>query len=137
MNFDTTYAITRRLPATTIDSVRPRVVDALKAEGFGVLTEIDVKDTLKQKLGIDREPYVILGACNPQLANEAITNEPAIGLLLPCNVVLAQDGAEVVVSAASPRAMFRVVENAAAVAHVAEDAERRLRRAIESLSAGS
>ena len=134
MNFETRYAITRRFQKTTMDAMRPRVVEALKAEGFGVLTEIDVKATMKAKLDIDREPYVILGACNPKLANQALTSEAALGLLLPCNVVLAQDGAEVVVSAASPRAMFSVVENAGAVGGVADEAEARLRRAIESLS---
>lgn len=134
MNFETSYAITKRFKGTTMDAMRPRVVDALKAEGFGVLTEIDVKATMKAKLDIDREPYVILGACNPKLANQALTGEAALGLLLPCNVVLAQDGDEIVVSAASPRAMFSVVQNATAVGSVAEEAESRLRRAVESLS---
>jgi uncharacterized protein (DUF302 family) len=139
MNFDVPYGITRRISGTTIAAMRERVTSALKDEGFGVLTEIDVQSTLEKKLGVHTEPYVILGACNPKLAHEALTKEPAIGLLLPCNVVLAQDGKDVVVSAASPRAMFAVVGDAAAegITAIAEDAEGRLRRALDRLVAGA
>jgi uncharacterized protein (DUF302 family) len=138
MNFDVPYAITRRIPDTTIKAVRDRVTAALAAEGFGVLTEIDVQSTLEKKLGIATAPYLILGACNPKLAHEALSKEPAIGLMLPCNVVLAEDGRDTVVSAASPRAMFAVVGDAAArgLAAIAEDAEERLRRALDRLVAG-
>ena len=135
MNFDVPYAITCRISKSTISGVRERVTEALKAEGFGVLTEIDVQATLEKKLGVKTEPYLILGACNPKLAHEALQREPAIGLLLPCNVVVAQDGTDVVVSAASPHAMFEVVKNVSGIHEVATAAEERLRRAIESLRA--
>lgn len=134
MAFDVAYGITRRFSGTTLAEVRPRVQSALAAEGFGVLTEIDMQRTLQQKLGVERPPYVILGACNPKLANRALQAEPAIGLMLPCNVVLAEDGEEVVVSAASPRGMFSVVEKPSAeLTAVAAEAEERLKRALDSL----
>lgn len=133
MNFDVSYGMTRRLPNTTVEEARALATEALKLEGFGVLTEIDVAGTLRAKLGVEREPYLILGACNPKLAREAIEREPGIGLLLPCNVVVAKDGDEAVVSAASPRAMFRVVEDAARVAPIADEAEARLRSAMDRI----
>ena len=133
MKFEVPYGITRRLTGVTIDEARTRTTKALQAEGFGVLTEIDVKSTLKKKLDVDTAPYVILGACNPTLAHAALQIEPAIGLLLPCNVVLAQDGADVLVSAASPRAMFSVVEAKGGIEAIAVEAEQRLRRAIEQV----
>ena len=133
MSFDVPYAITRHLKGTTIPLARELVTAALKEEGFGVLTEIDVQGTLEKKLDVHTEPYLILGACNPKLAHQALTCEPAIGLLLPCNVVLAQAGADVVVSAASPRAMFGVVgeSGARALSPIAEEAEARLRRVMD------
>lgn len=136
MSFDVPYAITRRLRGVSPAEARGRVVDALQAEGFGVLTEIDVQATLAKKIGASIAPYVILGACNPQLAHRAIQAEPAIGLLLPCNVVVALDGEDVVVAAASPRAMFGAVEQpkeGAAMTAIAAEAEERLRRALDAL----
>lgn len=130
MNIDVPYGITRRLTNGTMEQARARITAALQTEGFGVLTEIDVQKTLEQKLGVQSEPYVILGACNPKLAHAAITAEPGIGLLLPCNVVLTTDGNDVLVSAASPKSMFAAAGVVAGLASLAEDAERRIRSAV-------
>ena len=133
MNIDVSYGITRRLRGAKLEDAKARTIAALQAEGFGVLTEIDVQATLKKKLDVDVAPYLILGACNPKLAHAALQKEPGIGLLLPCNVVLAQDGDDVLVSAASPKAMFSMVKGAEGIAAIAEDAEQRLRRALEKV----
>jgi uncharacterized protein (DUF302 family) len=134
MNIDVPYGITRRLAGVSLDDARTRTTAALQAEGFGVLTEIDVRATLKKKLDVDFPPYVILGACNPKLARAALEESPGIGLLLPCNVVITADGDDAVVSAVSPAAMFAAVgAPGPAVAAVAADAEQRLRRVMQSL----
>ncbi len=127
------YGFERRLAGVGFEDAERRVADALKAEGFGVLTRIDVKDTLEKKLGAVFRPYVILGACNPPLARRALESEPQIGLLLPCNVVVQEtEGGEVVVSIADPKAMFTLVDNPS-VAPVAAEADARLRRVIAAL----
>src|SRR6266567_2814963 len=112
----------------------PRVKEALKAEGFGVLTEIDVRQTLREKLGAEMEPYLILGACDPVLAHRALEQEPEIGLLLPCNVVVRAiaDGCRVEI--ADPEAMLGIVGNEQLNA-IAEEAKERLQRVIDALSA--
>lgn len=130
------YGFERTLGRIGLEEAERRVTDALKAEGFGVLTRIDVKETLKKKLDVDFRPYVILGACNPPLAKRALDAEPQIGLLLPCNVVVQEDeDGEVVVSIADPKAMFTVVDNPA-VAPIASEVEVRLRRVLEGLERG-
>ena len=119
----------------TMDSVKEQVVQALKAQGFGVLTEIDVRATLQAKIGKEIEPYLILGACNPNLAYGALNVEWDIGLLLPCNVVLRQLGSSVEVSIIDPEAMFSVLddETKAQLGPNAVDAKRRLQAVADAL----
>ncbi|MEK7703509.1 MAG: DUF302 domain-containing protein [Myxococcota bacterium] len=126
------YGMTRTFPKTTLPKVRERITAALKNEGFGILTEIDISATLKSKIDVDFRPYVILGACNPRLAHQALSHDLGIGLLLPCNVVLAQtDSGDVEVSIAKPRAMFEVVHDDTLEPLVMQATEK-LTRALES-----
>jgi uncharacterized protein (DUF302 family) len=129
----TSFTFGTRLPGT-IASVRPAVEAALKAEGFGILTEIDVAATLNAKLGVDRAPYVILGACNPPLAHRALEADPSVGALLPCNVVLREDGPDTIVEAMDPMAVIAIAD-VPGIRSVAEEARARLERAIASLGA--
>lgn len=109
------------------------VTDALKKEGFGVLTEIDVKATLKQKLDVDFRPYKILGACNPSLAHKALSTLPEVGLLLPCNVTVAQEeDGRILVSLIDPEIMLGMVQHPV-LAELADDAKARLTRVAAAL----
>lgn len=111
-----------------------RVTTALKSEGFGVLTEIDVKATLKEKVGVDFRRYVILGACNPALAHKALSAEREIGLLLPCNVIVYEgDDGRTQVSALNPMVALGLVDNPALETLAAQVTEK-LQRAIENLA---
>lgn len=121
--------------AGTLEEVKPRVVAALKAQGFGILTEIDVQKTLKEKIGADFEPYLILGACNPHLAHQALSADRTIGLLLPCNVVLRSVGGSIEVSILDPEVMFSIVEpkTQKALATLPMEAKSRLQAALATL----
>lgn len=111
-----------------------RTKEALQAEGFGILSEIDIAEKLKEKLGVDYKRYVILGACNPPLAYKALQAEPEVGLLLPCNVIVYDaDEGGTVVSAVDPNSMLGIVGDNAAMAEVARDAHARLERAISAV----
>ena len=109
-----------------------RVTEELKKEGFGVLTTIDVRDTLKKKLDVDFNKYIILGACNPPFAHKALVAEEQIGLLLPCNVIVYEKNGRTTVAAFDPMTMATLVENEALKA-IAEEVTARLRRVINSL----
>lgn len=117
-----------------VEQALKQVTAALKDEGFGVLTTIDVKQTMKQKLDVDFEPYYILGACNPQLAHQALETVHDVGLLLPCNVIVHQHGDQTRVEIADPIAMLGVAREAG-LDSVAEEARTRLKRVVEHLQA--
>ena len=113
-----------------------KVTAALKEEGFGVLTTIDVRATLKEKLGAEFRPYTILGACNPPLAQRALHAEPQVGLMLPCNVTVEESEGECIVRLLDPRAMFSlpVFKENEGIRMVAEEARERLMRVAEALN---
>ena len=115
-----------------MDAAVEKVTAALKEEGFGVLTEINVQATLKQKIDVDFRPYRILGACNPRLAHQALSADLDVGLMLPCNVVVYEDNGGTMVQIADPEAMMGFVE-AGKLDEVAAQARERLERVIRSL----
>lgn len=120
--------------AGSVATVRPRVEEALKSQGFGILTEIDVQATLKKKINVDFKPYLILGACNPPLAHRALTAEEEIGLMLPCNVILYQTGDnEVKVTAFDPAVGMGMIGNEKLTA-VGEEAKTKLQAALDAIA---
>ena len=128
------YTFAATLPAST-EQVRPHVEAALRDEGFGVLTEIDVQATLKEKLGVEGEPYLILGACNPPLAHRALAAEPDLGTLLPCNVVVYRRDGETHVSAIDAERMLSIVGNDD-LAPIAAKVSAKLAAVVERATAG-
>ena len=128
------YGFIADLKGVTFDAAIEKITAALKEQGFGILTEIDVKATLKKKIDVDFRPYKILGACNPNLAHQALSKEEHIGLLLPCNVVVQQkDDDTVTVSIADPGAMFKIVEKPGFEELVGQ-ASQKLKSALAAIS---
>jgi len=123
------YTLTATTELPFADAVA-RVREELAREGFGVLTEIDVQATLEQKLGVDREPYLILGACNPPLAHRALEAEPELGALLPCNVIVYQEQGQTRIAAVDAEQMLSIVGNDE-LASTAGEVRRRLEAVVE------
>ena len=129
----TSYGITKNLGEVSFDAALERVTEALKTEGFGVLTDIDVKQTLKKKLDVDFRNYRILGACNPPLAHEALRKDLSFGLLLPCNVIIyEQDDGTSEVSIINPAEMFKLVDQPD-LANLATQVDEKLHRVADQL----
>ncbi len=123
--------------ALDMDDAEATIREALAAEGFGVLTEIDVAATLKAKIDVDRAPYKILGACNPVLANQALGHDEAIGLLLPCNVTLSETAGGTKVSIVDPHMMLAMTSDSAEMRTLATEARTKLERALQAISNAS
>ena len=131
--YEREYVYTKRIDGAAMAEVTARVRQALAAEGFGVLTEIDIQATLKKKLGVERRPYLILGACNPPLAHRALQAEPPIGVFLPCNVdIFEGDDGVVYVQTPRPIVMFDLVGNPA-IKPIAEEVDLKLRNALDRI----
>ena len=122
-----------RTVSLSFDEAIVRVTETLKAEGFGILTEIDVKETLKKKLDVDFRPYRILGACNPPFAYQALQTENHVGTMLPCNVVVQElPSGEVEIAAVDPVASMQAIDNPQ-LRKIAEEIRQKLRRAVDAV----
>jgi len=130
---ETRYTLNATSPLG-FDETVDRVREELRAEGFGVLCDIDVRATLREKLGVESEPYVILGACNPPLAHRALQAEPELGVLLPCNVVVYERDGETHLAAVDPERMLSIVDNDE-LAPVAAEVRARLGVVVERVAA--
>lgn len=126
------YSFTKELDIP-YGKVIEMVKDALKEEGFGVLTEIDVREKIKEELGIDMKKYIILGACNPPSAHKAILTEENIGLMLPCNVIVYEKGRKTVLSIVRPTVAMQMVDNAE-LQKISEEVEEKLKKAFDALN---
>lgn len=126
------YGMRRRVESPFVETVEA-TREALRSQGFGVLTEIDVQATLSEKLGVDMPAYIILGACNPPLAHRALSADPEVGLLLPCNVVVREADGVTVIDVMDPQAAMGIVQNED-VRAVAEEAKQKLRAALEGIA---
>lgn len=128
-----TYYFAKTVSGKSFDDMIIQVTDALKEAGFGILTEIDVRATMKKKIGEDFRDYCILGACNPQLAHQALLAEDKIGTMLPCNVIVqATENGDIEVAAVDPAASMQAVDNPD-LAHIAETVGNKLKQVIERL----
>ncbi len=128
----TSYAFTKKVDLDYEEAIK-KVTEELKKEGFGILTEIDVKATLKKKLDVDFKPYIILGACNPPYAYKSLQAEEQIGLMLPCNVIVyVNDNGETIVAAIDPAASMQAVENPE-LGELATTIQDKLKKVIESV----
>lgn len=116
----------------TFSQAIEKVTDELKKEGFGVLTTIDVKDTLKKKIDVDFKNYTILGACNPPIAHKALQTEEELGLLLPCNVVVYEKDSKTVISIFDPMMMTKVIDNDKIIP-IASEVKEKLQRVLEAV----
>ncbi len=130
------YHFSTRIKNTTFDEAIERVTEELKKEGFGVLTQIDVKETLKTKLDVNFRPYRILGACNPPIAHKALSAEDKIGVFLPCNVVVQEhDNGEIEISAVDPLASMMAVGNKD-LECIAGEVQKKMKLVVERMKTG-
>lgn len=126
------YYISKQLKNTTFENAISKVTESLKEQGFGVITEIDVKETMKKKLDIDFRRYKILGACNPTFAHKALEVEDKIGTMLPCNVIIQENGDMIEVAAVRPISSMMAINNDK-LAEIAIEIEKRLEKVVEKI----